>query len=88
MRYSSNSNRYLRNNLIYIAAKGSRITFEIRFIQILHITIDGRNWSLRAERWILNVPRESFAESIRNKSKTFIKKASDWIFELDNKILM
>ena len=29
-----------------------------------------------------------FAESIRNKSKKIIKKASDWIFEFDNKILM
>ena len=96
-----NDNEHLINNLIDLAAQGSRIPVEISFIQLLHIAIDGRNWSLKAKRWIPNIPGEPsrrgkiedlrdhllLAESIRNKAKQIINGATDWIFEFEENLL-
>eukprot|EP00977_Amphora_coffeiformis_P002794 scaffold528_cov165-Amphora_coffeaeformis.AAC.6 len=56
----------MNNELHELACDGSRLPVEIDFVQMIHIELDARQWSLKAQKWIPS-PEEAMEESKQGK---------------------
>lgn len=49
-----------------LACEGSRLPVEVDFVQMIHVELDARQWSTKAEKWLPS-PGEKFEPSKRGK---------------------